>query len=386
MQRAEPFSRTLRDLDGGGRKPLVALLAAAILCMAAWLLWFVYSDIPVQVVSRAARLEAAQQPFVVQASVAGRVETFAATLGAPVKKGQVLLRLDDAIERHHLAELEAELDGTEHRLVALGAQIAAEENNLALARRASSTAVAEATTRAKGENAVARQAEDEAARIKALAGSGVVASIDQERKTAEATSLRARSKVARLAGRRLRLDLEREQSGLAARVAELEKERALLEAEVAQKRAQVDRARAVIDQYEVRAPFDGVIGEAKEILPGQVVSQGERLATVVPEGAVRIVARFAPDTVGRLRAGQQAHLRLDAFPWMQHGTVAARVRTVATEPDGGGIRVELEVAEGTAALPLEHGQTGSVEVDVERASPAELVLRAAGFRLGREVD
>ena len=339
MQRAEPFSRTLRDLDGGGRKPLVALLAAAILCMAAWLLWFVYTEIPVQVVSRAARLEAAQQPFVVQASVAGRVETFAATLGAPVKKGQVLLRLDDAIERHHLAELEAELDGTEHRLVALGAQIAAEENNLALARRASSTAVAEATTRAKGENAVARQAEDEAARIKALAGSGVVASIDQERKTAEATSLRARSKVARLAGRRLRLDLEREQSGLAARVAELEKERALLEAEVAQKRAQVDRARAVIDQYEVRAPFDGVIGEAKEILPGQVVSQGERLATVVPEGAVRIVARFAPDTVGRLRAGQQAHLRLDAFPWMQHGTVAARVRTVATEPDGGGIRV-----------------------------------------------
>ena len=102
--------------------------------------------------------------------------------------------------------------------------------------------------------------------------------------------------------------------------------------------------------------------------------------------AVRIVARFAPDTVGRLRAGQEAHLRLDAFPWMQHGTVAARVRTVATEPDGGAIRVELEIGDGAPGLPLEHGQTGTVEVDVERASPAELVLRAAGFRLGREVD
>ena len=75
-------------------------------------------------------------------------------------------------------------------------------------------------------------------------------------------------------------------------------------------------------------------------------------------------------------------MRLDAFPWAQFGTLPLRVTRVASEPRGGTLRVELQpLLEGSFSAPLEHGLTGSVEVIVERLSPAVLALRAAGTRL-----
>ena len=49
---------------------------------------------------------------------------------------------------------------------------------------------------------------------------------------------------------------------------------------------------------------------------------------------------------------------------------------------GGGLRVELVVDSGVGAapheVPLQHGLTGQVEVEVERVAPVELVLAALG--------
>ena len=59
--------------------------------------------------------------------------------------------------------------------------------------------------------------------------------------------------------------------------------------------------------------------------------------------------------------------------------LAATVADIATEAVAGRVRVELTLAalqEGRA--PVEHGLTGSAEVEVERAAPAVLLLRAAG--------
>jgi hypothetical protein len=83
--------------------------------------------------------------------------------------------------------------------------------------------------------------------------------------------------------------------------------------------------------------------------------------------------------LGRVQTGQPALLRLDSFPWTQYGSLAATVASVASEVRDGRVRVELMVAsEPTARLPLQHGLRGTVEVEVEQAAPATLVLRAAG--------
>jgi membrane fusion protein (multidrug efflux system) len=113
---------------------------------------------------------------------------------------------------------------------------------------------------------------------------------------------------------------------------------------------------------------------------GSVVRAGDRLAAIVPSGGLRAVADFLPaSALGRVRPGQSARLRLEGFPWTRFGTVAAVVERVASEPLEGRVRVELRlVPDAAARIPLQHGLPGTVEVEVERLAPAELVLRAAG--------
>ena len=75
-------------------------------------------------------------------------------------------------------------------------------------------------------------------------------------------------------------------------------------------------------------------------------------------------------------------MAFDGFPWAQFGRLYATVSKVALEPGSGLIRVELTPkSEVHSLIPLQHGLPGKVEVEVERATPIELVLRLAGRRL-----
>jgi len=100
----------------------------------------------------------------------------------------------------------------------------------------------------------------------------------------------------------------------------------------------------------------------------------------VPSGQLKAIAYFPPSTaLGRIRQGQAAHLRLDGFPWIQYGSIAALVSNVASEMRDGRIRVELRLTPDPASrIPFQHGMPGSVEIEVASASPAVLVMRTTG--------
>jgi hypothetical protein len=104
----------------------------------------------------------------------------------------------------------------------------------------------------------------------------------------------------------------------------------------------------------------------------------------VPTGDLRIVASFEPaDALGRIQPGQPARLRLDGFPWTEYGSIGATVTHVGSEVRDGRIRVELAVNPHAAnRVPMQHGLPGTVQVVVERISPASLVLRVVGRGLG----
>jgi membrane fusion protein (multidrug efflux system) len=119
-----------------------------------------------------------------------------------------------------------------------------------------------------------------------------------------------------------------------------------------------------------------------EVRVGTVVRVAEKLGSIVPPGERRAVAWFPVAAVGRLRPGQLARLKLDGFPWTQFGLLTATVADVGSEPQDARVRVELTLTqEQEARIPIEHGLTGSAEVEVERLSPAVLVLRACGQML-----
>jgi membrane fusion protein (multidrug efflux system) len=177
---------------------------------------------------------------------------------------------------------------------------------------------------------------------------------------------------ARVAGRRGELD-------------RLRQERAQVTAEAATAGAALADLAAELGRRTVRAPVAGRVGELAAVPPGARVEAGERLASVVPPGPARAVAFFPPaEALGRIRPGQPARLRLAGFPAAQYGTLPATVTGVAAEVRAdAGVRVELALSPGAPpALPVEHGLPAVAEVEVERLSPAVLLLRTTGGAAG----
>jgi len=182
--------------------------------------------------------------------------------------------------------------------------------------------------------------------------------------------------------------LEREQrtrgSQTLARIEALRGALASLEGQRATAAAETRVLEQQIELSAVRAPVSGRIGEVAPLNVGAYVKPGDRLFSVVPPGDLRAVADFVPaDALGRVRPGQSARLRLEGFPWMQYGTVSATVTRVGSELRDGRVRVELAIhPDPASSIPMQHGLPGTAEIDVERVTPARLVLRAIGARLG----
>ncbi len=112
--------------------------------------------------------------------------------------------------------------------------------------------------------------------------------------------------------------------------------------------------------------------------------QMDERGTVAQRGELKVVAGFPAAALGRVQPGQTARLHLDGFPGTQNEGIAATVATVTSAPQNGGVYVELAIQPDlAAAIRLQGGLMGAVEVEVERVSPATLVLRAVGQRVGQ---
>jgi len=203
---------------------------------------------------------------------------------------------------------------------------------------------------------------------------------DLERARAEAEQRRATAESLRLAIERLEPENRARQRDREARLDQLRREAARIEGEIATTAATVNRLASRVQERFLQAPATGIVVEAANLEAGAFVREGERLGVVLAAGELRAVADYAPSSaLGRIRPGQPARVRLDGFPSAQYGSLAATVEQVSSELRDGRVRVELEVhPESNPALPLQHGLPGSTEVEIERVSPATLLLRAAG--------
>jgi membrane fusion protein (multidrug efflux system) len=248
------------------------------------------------------------------------------------------------------------------------------------AQQAARVALDEA--RAQFQEALARAqfATEEATRSMRLHARGLLAELDLLRVQAEAQRRQATANSLQLAIDRLQREQQTRQSDRKAQLDRLKREITQLEGQRTTITAMLKRLAHEIERRHIRAPVAGRLGEVATLQIGTFVKAGDKLGAVVPAGSLTAVAEFLPAVaLGRVRAGQPARLRLDSFPWTQYGSLAMTVSHVASEVRDGRVRVELTVAaEPQARLPLQHGLRGTVEVEVEQAAPATLVLRAAG--------
>jgi membrane fusion protein (multidrug efflux system) len=376
---ANAFSRTYRSLanDTAGRSLTVWAVVAALLAI--WLGWAVFTRVTVYEVSAAARLEVENAAHTAAAQLPGRVLSSSVQLGKQVQVGEVLAELDARSERLRLAEEQTRLRAIPPQLNALRSQLADQESATARAGTAASSAVEQARARYQEAQATASFADDNAKRLTQLSSTGRIAEIDAMRARTEATKAGAAAAALGFEVSRLNASGQGGTAEKRATLQSLQRELAALLGAQELATATIARLEQDIEKHLIRAPVSGTIGEAPRLEAGAFVEEGGLIASIVPVGNMKVVAEFAPARVlGRMVPGQSARMRLDAFPWAQFGTLALEVERVASEVRNGRIRVEFAPRGINDARLLQHGLPGTVEVAIERTSPALLALRAAG--------
>ncbi|BAV63312.1 MULTISPECIES: HlyD family efflux transporter periplasmic adaptor subunit [Sphingobium] len=226
----------------------------------------------------------------------------------PVKRGDILVRLDDTDARIALARAEAELALTERRvrgLVAtdggLGAQVEARVADQA---------------RADAQLASARADLDRARidleRREALASSGSVSGEELSSARNALSTASANLKAA---------EAERAQAAAnrTAAIGTRNANRVLIDnttpgthPEVLAARAARDQARLNLDRMVIRAPIDGVVSR-RQVQPGQRVQAGAMLMLIVPTHAAYVDANFKEVQLEKVRPGQSVTLTSDLY-------------------------------------------------------------------------
>jgi len=379
------FARSFHRLQAERINSTVWTLIAAIAVLAGWVCWAMFVRVSLYEVSSEARVELDGATYPIESPFLGRIVTSNLRVGQAVQRGDLLIEIDAMPQQLQLHEAEVQVQGLEPQLARLRSQIEAEISTRGEEGQAARLSAKEAEDRVREAETSAHFADQDLARVRKLYSQQMVSAHDLDKAESDAGRFRAavaalQTAVSRIPQEQTAHDRERE-----VRIARLQGEIATLEAQRDTLQAEVARLGYEIERRRIRAPVDGRVGEAAMLRVGTVVSEGDRLGSIIPAGHLLVVAQYpAQAAFGRIRAGAPATLRLEGFPWAEFGTVSARVERVAQEVRDGKVRVELALAENSSFRgTLQHGMPGTLEVTVEQVSPMGLTLRTAGQWLTR---
>lgn len=231
----------------------------------------------------------------VASPVAGQVAAIDVREGDRVRRGQLLVRLDDRERAARVQLAEAELERARSALEEAQRNVGATAPTVAAAAAAIESA-----------RATERDAQVELERVETLARSGVAPQ-------AELDAARARRDVASAAVAQSGASRLSSRGRVGAAAAAVESARAA----VASAEASLVLARVQLSQSEIRSPVDGVVAElsARE---GEWAAPGT--AVVAVEDTTRQWVRIdvGETELGTLRVGMPAEVRVIAFPDRRH--------------------------------------------------------------------
>jgi len=225
-----------------------------------------------------------------------------------VKKGDVLVVIDDADARIDVATAEAALLLAQQRFGQTSAQVGA-----ARAKQAARGAdIAQARARASEAAAQYERARIDLARREALVGSGAVSA-------EELSSARTAFAAAR-AGRDLAAaGIATAQANATSAVSDVTASEALVRGtnvtsapDVASARARLERARLDLARTVIRAPVDGIVTN-RQVQTGQRIAAGAPIMTLVPIATAYVDANFKESQFKAIRIGQPVELTSDFY-------------------------------------------------------------------------
>lgn len=236
-----------------------------------------------------------------------------------VRRGQVLLQLDDSDARLAVAKAEADLLKARRQF----GQTAATSGSLAAQINAREADIAQARAQLAAADANFGKARIDLARRTELAESGAVSGEEltiarNAYSTAQANLALARAAVAQAAATR---GAARE--SWAANQALIQGSTVDTSPEVAAAKARLDQALLDLSRTVILAPIDGIVTN-RQVQVGQRIAAGSTVMTIVPVGSVYVDANFKEGQLARVRPGQPVKLTSDLYgdDVVYHGRVA----------------------------------------------------------------
>jgi hemolysin D len=381
-----PFQRTLRSLNGDEFAIRMALVVLCIAALAGMAIWSVEARIPVLKVSTLGRIEPHNAVHRIEPAEAGKVLVSNLALDREVVEGEVLIEFDSQEQRFELNQSEINQATLTRDLTALNEQIARKKQELTENTQADEAALREAEARSRELGPKYRLAQQRQRRAEQTAP-GAISDLEKLERKTESDELARSSETQPIALRRLQRDQAVRRAAIDSQLLQMNRDRLKLKGDLDGLDVTIARLKYQIDRRIIRAPASGQLVDVVELAAADYINQGQRLGTILAKGSLRVRARFPKETVGIIRPGQTAQLKLDGYPWSVYGTVPATVTSVGTEVSilptaetiPGTVKVELDVQ--TPADPrivLQHGMTATVEIEVARVSPVTLAMRAIG--------
>ncbi len=251
----------------------------------------------------------------IKSSVGGYIKTIHFKDNEHVKKGQLLISIDDIDLKTHVAQAQAAFESSKANLIAVQNNSRASNEN-ANASLLSSTSVEQNINAAKARLTVAetnfKRMENMIAVKAATQAQYDIAKADLEvsKSQYEGAVNQFKSSSAQASGIRSQADAQLAQITLA-------------QALVQQREAELNLAKTQWEHAPILSPCDGIVTR-RAVDEGQFIAIGQPLCSTIDNTHLWVTANFKETQVRKIKPGQAVSIKLDAFPDLKiTGTVGS---------------------------------------------------------------
>ncbi len=354
------FGERYANWDASRR--LIFISAVGLLLL---ILWAAFAQVD-QVTRGIGKVIPSSKAQLVQPAAPAVVKDILVRGGQTVKKGQLLVRLDDAQSESELGQLKAETERLAIRADRLAGEAGggglgcesgtdgadcADERRLQQARIATQQSrqnalaaaveqrrrdLSEAQATASSLQDSVRLARQQVDMLTPLAAKGIVPQTELLQAQRDLVDTQGRLSAARQAAARASAGISQAQADLNGARLDFRQqalnERSDVKTKIAVNEQTIRGAAARQERNELRAPSDGIVNDVQITTVGGFVNAGEKIMQVIPVGDMLLVeARIAPSDIAFIKVGDTANVKVTAYDFSIFGGLRGVVRQVSAD-------------------------------------------------------
>jgi len=349
---------------GRHREPLSGarlIIVASAVAFALFLLWAGFAQVDEVTRGQGKVIPSSKMQVITAADPATVSEIFVRS-GQEVKKGELLVRLDNPESESQVGQIKAETEslqaqnarltaeGTGQSVSCQGSDCSGEEALQAASESALNSKVAalhatadqarrdaaEAAATASSLRSSLALAQHQVQMLEPLAAKNIVPQTDLLEKRKEVVDLQGRIAAAQeqqgkaLAGVR-EAEAQASQATFEFRQQALN-ERSQVQSKLAVNQQSLLGAQGKFDRTEVRSPVDGVVNDVQVTTIGGYVQPGQKIMEVVPMGEKLLVeTRVKPSDIAFIKVGDRALVKVTAYDFSIYGGLEGKVVQVSAD-------------------------------------------------------